>query len=65
MKTKRKIKEDGRTYNRERINLLESYGPSIRPCGICGYPTLDGYCCTYCGGDDTATKGEEQKEGEV
>lgn len=50
-----KISEGSKVYNREKLNLLESYGPKIRPCKICGYPTIDGYVCTYCGGDDSIT----------
>ena len=45
----RKIKPDGRTYKRARRALAIDFAPQMYPCKKCGYPVVDGYCCTFCG----------------
>jgi hypothetical protein len=35
-------------YNRDKLALALSIAPNIYPCRHCGWPVLQGYCCTYC-----------------
>lgn len=39
-------------YNRAKVSLALSYCPVIRPCKHCGWPVVNGYCCTTCGSPD-------------
>jgi len=36
-------------YNEARIRLKLSWAPETHKCRDCGWPTINGYCCTYCG----------------
>ncbi len=36
-------------YRREKFRLALDFCPRIYPCMRCGYPVVDGFCCTYCG----------------
>jgi len=38
-------------YQKELFNLLSSWTLNAQ-CKKCGYPTIVGYCCSYCGDDD-------------
>jgi hypothetical protein len=29
-------------------SLARSFAPDIHACAECGYPAVDGYCCTFC-----------------
>lgn len=50
MKTAHKPKQiSERTFWRRASELARSYAPPICKCGQCGNPTLEGYCCTFCG----------------
>lgn len=31
----------------------------IRPCELCGHPAIEGYRCSFCGGDDSVDEGED------
>jgi DNA-directed RNA polymerase subunit RPC12/RpoP len=43
---------DGRRYRAAMIELALSYAPRMYPCGSCGWPVADGYCCSTCGSDN-------------
>ncbi len=53
----RKIKKDGREYNRRVVEVAIGFCPQILTCKTCGSPTLKGYCCTYCGEIDPTGAG--------
>lgn len=36
------------TWHTDAYNLLKCY-QSIAPCGECGHPVVEGYCCGTCG----------------
>lgn len=36
-------------YEKRRLQILLSYAPRTYPCGSCGWPVIDGYCCNTCG----------------
>ena len=38
-------------YYQAKVRLALSSVPEIQPCGECGWPTLRGYCCDFCGSD--------------
>lgn len=40
-------------------NLAIGAVPNIYRCKKCGYPVIDGYCCTYCG--DSSPSSNEVK----
>jgi hypothetical protein len=42
-------------YDVAAANLALSY-VQIRRCGDCSWPTISGYCCTYCGSSDPTAK---------
>lgn len=48
-KTKKPKPPTESEYERAAVSLALSYAPRVRQCMKCGWPTLDGYCCNYCG----------------
>lgn len=44
-----KIKPHTARWERLADALARDYAPRIYPCGKCGYPVVEGYCCTACG----------------
>lgn len=63
MSNLRKIAPYGRTYNKLKRELQDSYC-WIRACQKCGHPTRDGYCCTFCGDDDPTRPPETRRPNE-
>ena len=43
----RKIKPYTRKWEKLANELARTY-QQIKPCGYCGHPVLDGYCCQTC-----------------
>lgn len=44
----KKIKPHTQYWERRADELARSFAPPIAPCRHCGYPVVEGYCCTYC-----------------
>ena len=59
MKKTRKIRYDGREYNRRKLQVYESYYPTTYPCKTCGSPVVDGFACRYC--DDCDPRNRENE----
>lgn len=38
-----------RQYETARLREALEFCPTIRPCGECKWPVVDGLCCSYCG----------------
>ncbi len=45
-------------YAAARIQEALNFAPSIYPCQKCGWPVVQGYCCTNCGDGDPSSKDE-------
>lgn len=45
----KRLDPNGRTYQREAIQLAFDSCSSIYPCADCGHPVLSGYVCEHCG----------------
>ncbi len=39
-------------WERAASNEARNFAPTIKPCADCGAPTVDGYCCTFCGSSE-------------
>jgi len=48
-KTKKKIDRFSKQWQDEANTIARSFCPPILPCGDCGHPVIQGYCCTFCG----------------
>jgi hypothetical protein len=45
----RKIKFEGREYQKRYQEVLATYAPTIVACSFCGSPRHCSYLCQYCG----------------
>jgi len=48
-----------RVWNRKVLELANSFN-HITECRKCGSPTIDGYCCTFCGDTNPDQTQEEE-----
>jgi len=46
-------------YENAKLDLLQSFCPTIYTCCHCGWPVVDGWCCRYCGSESPG-RGEEE-----
>lgn len=43
-------------YYKASVAIRLSYAPKAIKCEKCGWPTIDGYCCYYCGDENPTEK---------
>jgi len=51
-----------KSYTEEWDRLARNFAPHIYACKKCGAPTVQGYCCTYCGSSTPEYPKDEDKE---
>jgi hypothetical protein len=63
---RKKIRRPGlREYEAYKADLAIGYCPRIYACRKCGWPVIEGCCCTTCGDvNPQETRAEEAKEAE-
>jgi len=45
----KKLKPHTPWWEREAGKVARNFVSPMKPCRDCGYPVIDGYCCTRCG----------------
>lgn len=40
---------DSAEWRRKALIAASRFSPPVYPCGACGEPVVDGYCCNACG----------------
>ncbi len=45
-------------YDTAAIHQALVYAPRIYECQKCGWPVVEGYCCSYCGNSNPSSKEE-------